>query len=54
MLDRFLMKPNDRRLKFRVCFAKGTVEIPLTCGKWAIIDIQDSEKVLRARMLGQS
>lgn len=36
-------RPDDRKFKFRVSFAKGIVEIPLTHGKVAVIDIQDSE-----------
>jgi HNH endonuclease len=50
------MNLNDRRFKFRVTFARGRVEIPLTRGKWAIIDIQDSAKVVgyrwQARKMG--
>ena len=42
------MKP-DRRLQFKVCFAAQTILIPLTQGKFAIIDACDAERVLGHR-----
>ena len=43
------MNKDDRRFKFRVCFQRRVVWIPLTQGKVAVIDIRDSEQVLRYR-----